>query len=67
MQAMQLELSEGERAVLVDLLRSRLGDLRSEIYSTDSPSFKEGLKERERIIVTLLERLEPGVTAPPAA
>lgn len=67
MQAMQLELSEGERAVLVDLLRSRLGDLRSEIYSTDSTSFKEGLKERERVIVTLLERLEPGVTAPPAA
>jgi hypothetical protein len=58
---MQLEISDREGAILADVLTSFLGDLRAEIYKTDSRTFKADLKEREAVLNSLLERL-PGRT-----
>jgi hypothetical protein len=58
---MQIEISDQEGAVLSEVLTSVLGDLRAEIYKTDSRTFKANLKEREAVLHALLERL-PGRT-----
>ena len=54
---MQLELSDVEREVLEDVLERVLGDLREEIYKTDTADFKDALKGRESVIKALLARL----------
>jgi Mg2+/Co2+ transporter CorC len=54
---MQLELSDVEREVLEDVLERVLGDLREEIYKTDTADFKHALKGRESVIKALLARL----------
>jgi hypothetical protein len=59
---MQLEISDREGTILADVLTSFLGDLRAEIYKTEAASYKADLKEREAVLVSLLERL-PASTA----
>lgn len=54
---MQLELTADEGAVLADVLDSTLGDLREQIYKTEVAEYKATLKERERILVSLLARV----------
>jgi hypothetical protein len=56
------ELDPEEAKVLAEALAEYISDLRMEISNTDSMDFREGLKERERILKSLLERLGP----PPA-
>ncbi len=60
---MQLTLSSDEASELRQLLDSALSDLRSEIFHTDTPSFKERLHERERLLLDLRGRLADGGAA----
>jgi hypothetical protein len=54
---MQLELSPAEAQVLEEILTRALGDLREEIYKSEVADYKAGLKQREVIIQSLLQRL----------
>jgi len=57
---MQLELSERERDLLVEVLRGRLGELREEVYHATVSSYKDELKDVEARMIGLLERLGAG-------
>jgi hypothetical protein len=46
-----------ERNTLKEILESDLADLRMEIAGTDLKSFRDKLKEKEAIIIRLIERL----------
>jgi hypothetical protein len=54
---MPLELSEAEREVVTDVLTRAMGDLREEIYKTDTTDYKDQLREREAILAGVLQRL----------
>jgi hypothetical protein len=54
---MRLELSAEEAAMLEEVLRRDLGDLRMEIADTDKKDFRDGLKQKEALIKSLIERL----------
>lgn len=54
---MRLELTSAQAGELREILASYLGDLRMEVSQTDSMDYRERLKERERFIKELLERL----------
>jgi hypothetical protein len=54
---MQLEISAEEAAVLTDVLESALGDVREQVYKAKVTEYKDGLKQRERIIDSLLSRV----------
>jgi hypothetical protein len=54
---MNIEITDEEREVLKHVLKTYLSDLRGEIYKTESHTFKPPLKNEERIIKSLQERL----------
>src|SRR5205814_7325478 len=56
--SVQLELAPEAARVLEEVLDRALGDLREEIYKTDTADYKTALKTREAIIVSLLERVK---------
>jgi hypothetical protein len=62
---MKIELTAQECEYLANLLQSALGDLRQEIYHTDTFDYKEQLKAQEKLIHELLLKL--GVEVPLAA
>ena len=53
-----LELAPNEHQLLQDILESALSDLRVEIVSTDRIDYKEALKERKRLMMDLLEKIQ---------
>lgn len=55
---LQLELNEKERALLVDILRSSLEDIRTERVRTDRKDLHAGFLEREHFVEDLIQRLE---------
>jgi hypothetical protein len=55
---MRLELTEAEHSLLIDLLDSAFGDLRSEISNTDTPRYHDLLKERERTMAGLIAKVK---------
>lgn len=55
--ALRLELDEREAALLRDVCREALSELRSEIVRTESVDFRGALKEREELLRSLLARL----------
>jgi hypothetical protein len=55
-----VELTGEERALLLEILRGVLGELRSEIYKTEAMDFKETLKAREATLTGLIDRLDAG-------
>ena len=59
---MQLELTATEASVLADVLENSLGALREEVYKAEVSEYKAALKERERIIVSLLARARGAVS-----
>jgi len=61
---MELHLDTEQAATLRDLLDSALRDLRFEIADTDNAGYKAGLRVREGIYGSLLERLQAEVPAP---
>jgi hypothetical protein len=52
-----LTLSDEERALLVELLDNEFRNLKEEIGSTDTSSFKDELKVREGTLLGLIEKL----------
>jgi hypothetical protein len=54
---MQLPLGSDEAEVLEELLTSALGDLRGQVYKAEVAEYKTALKQREAIVVGLLERI----------
>jgi hypothetical protein len=54
---MTLELTAEEATVLEEVLRRDLGELRMEIADTDNKDFRDGLKHKETLIKSLIERL----------
>jgi hypothetical protein len=53
----RIELTDQEVELLREVLGEYVSDLRMEVADTDSMDFREGLKERERILKDILERL----------
>lgn len=54
--ASNIDLSREERSILVQLLHDRLGSLREEIHHSDTPSFTDDLKKRQKEMEHLLRR-----------
>ena len=54
---MQIELSTEEASVLADVLESALGELREEVYKSETMDYKETLKKRETLLNGLRARL----------
>ncbi len=59
---MTLELSAEERELLAELLDEDLRDLKMEIADTDSSTFKQRLKVRERLLLGLLQKVQQSAT-----
>lgn len=53
----QMEFTQEEREIFVDVLDTCLSDLRMEIAHTDRQDFREILKVRKRIIMKVLDKL----------
>lgn len=62
---MVLELSDGQAAVLQDVLAGAAGDLHTEIAATDNPDYRAGLQERLETVDAIRAAL--GRIAPPAS
>lgn len=60
---MNLELSEPERELLLFILRDRLGDLRSEVRHSMVSTATDELKQREKLLIGLIKRLESDAAA----
>lgn len=52
---LQIDLSREELRILEDVLESYLSDLRMEIADTDRKDFRDGLKERKRVLNAVLD------------
>jgi hypothetical protein len=57
---MQLHLTSAEHEVLRDLVSRELGNVKEEVYKTDTPEYKEMLKTREASIMSILAKLQAG-------
>jgi len=55
---MQLLLSRDEYEFLVELLQQTRRDLREEIHKTEAHDFRMALKKKERILESLLQKVE---------
>jgi hypothetical protein len=53
-------LSADEAALVADLVRSALSNLREEIYKTENYDLRQELHQREALLKGLLSRLEGG-------
>lgn len=60
---MELLLSVGEQELLYEVLEHRLRELQNEILHTDRREFRSSLREYEKRIGSLLERLRMSVGA----
>lgn len=54
----QLELNDQEREMLIDVLRSFLSELKTELSHTDRRAYRERLKDQEHLIRDIQGRLE---------
>ena len=55
---MQLLLSRDEYEFLVELLQQTHRDLREEIYKTNTHDFRMDLKKKEKLLESLLHKVE---------
>jgi hypothetical protein len=55
---MLVELSEEQGAELQKLLENSLGDLSTEIASTDNAEYREGLRQRRSLLESVLFQLD---------
>ena len=60
---MQIDLSSEELTLLAEMLRHDYQELREEIYKTENSRFKADLRTREKLIESLLAKLEPSGVA----
>lgn len=55
-----VELDAREVAILIDVLKSAISDLRMEISGTDLLDVRDGLRERKEVLIKVLESLTIG-------
>jgi hypothetical protein len=55
---MQLQLTAEEFELLRDVIRRERGNVKGEVYKTDSADYKRLLKSREALIVSILDKLQ---------
>lgn len=55
---MQLQLTSEELEVLRDLVSREFGNMKEEVYKTDSQDYKRMLKVREAAILSILNKLQ---------
>jgi hypothetical protein len=60
---MQIDLRSEELQFLAELLRRDYQELREEIYKTEDYRFKADLRAKEKLIESLLAKLEPAGVA----
>jgi hypothetical protein len=53
-----LELTDEQQEVLQEVLEVDLADLRMEIHETDDHDFKQGLRNKEKIMAKILAALQ---------
>jgi hypothetical protein len=58
---LQLQLTEEEHQLLLELLEKEIDDLRGEIAKTDRHEYREMLKDRELLMKKLQKELDPRV------
>jgi len=56
---MQIDLNFEELNLVVELLRRDYQELREEIYKTEDYRFKTDLRAKEKLIESLLQKVEP--------
>ena len=56
---MQIDLTFEELNLLAELLRRDYQELREEIYKTEDYRFKTDLRAKEKLIESLLQKVEP--------
>jgi len=56
---MQIDLNFEELNLLAELLRRDYRELREEIYKTEDYRFKTDLRAKEKLIESLLQKVEP--------
>ena len=61
---MELQLDSNQADLLREVLDMALRDLRQEISSTDNMEYSRTLKEREQMMRSILERLQPSAASP---
>ena len=61
---MELQLDSSQADLLREVLDMALRDLRHEISSTDNMEYTRTLKEREQMMRSILERLQPSAASP---
>lgn len=54
---MNIEISTVARDLLLELLQSEMGEVRQEIHHTKTHEFRDKLKEREKLIRDLIEKM----------
>lgn len=59
---MNLEVTDLEKEMLVEILQDRLGSLREEIHHSMTSSFTDDLKRKEKMLKGVLDKLgaQPG-------
>ena len=62
---MNIEITERERELLLEILRDRLGTLREQIHHARTFRFRDMLKDMQQVLRRLIEKLES--TDEPAA
>jgi hypothetical protein len=60
----ELQLDSSQADLLREVLDMALRDLRHEISSTDNMEYTRTLKEREQMMRSILERLQPSAASP---
>jgi hypothetical protein len=60
---MPLQLTSEELELLRELVSRELGNVKGEVYKTDSPEYKRQLRARETSIIAILSKLQ-GEPAP---
>ena len=60
---MEITLTSPEKVVLRETLEKAIKEMLMEIANTDNRKMREGLKEREEILVTILAKLPAEVHA----
>ena len=60
---MEITLTGAEKVVLRETLEKAINDMLMEIANTDNRKMREGLKEREGILITILAKLPAEVHA----
>lgn len=55
---MNLELTDAERVLVLDVLEGRLGELREEIHHSQVSRFTDELKQREKTLRAIIQKLE---------